>query len=51
MLGFDDHFYVLGFPCDQFGGQEPGDEATIDVRLFELLHLLHRFHLHCDSHR
>jgi glutathione peroxidase len=20
---------VLGFPCDQFGGQEPGDEATI----------------------
>jgi glutathione peroxidase len=22
-------FSVLGFPCDQFGGQEPGDEATI----------------------
>ncbi|HYP46355.1 MAG TPA: glutathione peroxidase [Propionibacteriaceae bacterium] len=21
---------VLGFPCDQFGHQEPGDEATID---------------------
>jgi glutathione peroxidase len=21
---------VLGFPCDQFGGQEPGDEAEID---------------------
>jgi glutathione peroxidase len=20
---------VLGFPCDQFGGQEPGDEAAI----------------------
>lgn len=20
---------VVGFPCDQFGGQEPGDEATI----------------------
>lgn len=20
---------VLGFPCNQFGGQEPGDEATI----------------------
>src|ERR1700753_1569265 len=20
---------VLGFPCDQFGHQEPGDEATI----------------------
>jgi len=30
VLGFDDHFYVLGFPCNQFGGQEPGDEATID---------------------
>ncbi len=24
-LGFE----VLGFPCDQFGGQEPGDEAQI----------------------
>jgi glutathione peroxidase len=22
-------FVVLGFPCDQFGGQEPGDEAEI----------------------
>ena len=22
-------FAVLGFPCDQFGHQEPGDEATI----------------------
>jgi glutathione peroxidase len=22
-------FTVLGFPCDQFGGQEPGDEAEI----------------------
>ena len=22
-------FAVLGFPCDQFGGQEPGDEAAI----------------------
>jgi glutathione peroxidase len=22
-------FAVLGFPCDQFGGQEPGDEAEI----------------------
>ncbi|AKC85466.1 glutathione peroxidase [Pseudoxanthomonas suwonensis] len=22
-------FAVLGFPCDQFGQQEPGDEATI----------------------
>jgi glutathione peroxidase len=21
---------VLGFPCDQFGNQEPGDEAAID---------------------
>jgi len=30
VLGFDDHFHVLGFPCNQFGGQEPGDEAIID---------------------
>ena len=22
-------FAVLGFPCNQFGGQEPGDEAAI----------------------
>lgn len=22
-------FFGLGFPCDQFGHQEPGDEATI----------------------
>jgi len=22
-------FVVLGFPCNQFGGQEPGDEASI----------------------
>jgi glutathione peroxidase len=25
----DRGFAVLGFPCDQFGHQEPGDEATI----------------------
>jgi glutathione peroxidase len=25
----DDGFSVLGFPCDQFGHQEPGDEAEI----------------------
>ena len=25
----DREFVVLGFPCDQFGGQEPGDEAEI----------------------
>jgi glutathione peroxidase len=24
-----DGFTVLGFPCDQFGGQEPGDEDQI----------------------
>ena len=30
VLGFDDHFHVLGFPCNQFGGQEPGDEVVID---------------------
>ena len=25
----DDGLAVLGFPCDQFGHQEPGDEAAI----------------------
>ena len=25
----DSGFVVLGFPCDQFGNQEPGDEAEI----------------------
>lgn len=25
----DKGFAILGFPCDQFGGQEPGDAATI----------------------
>lgn len=25
----DRGFSVLGFPCDQFGGQEPGEEAEI----------------------
>ena len=25
----DQGFVVLGFPCDQFGNQEPGDEAEI----------------------
>ena len=25
----DEEFSVLGFPCDQFGHQEPGDEAEI----------------------
>jgi len=25
----DGGLVVLGFPCDQFGGQEPGDEAAI----------------------
>jgi len=25
----DQGFVVLGFPCDQFGGQEPGDEEEI----------------------
>jgi glutathione peroxidase len=25
----EDGFAVLGFPCDQFGHQEPGDEAEI----------------------
>ncbi len=26
----DDGLVVLGFPCDQFGHQEPGDEAEIE---------------------
>ncbi len=25
----DDGFVILGFPCNQFGAQEPGDEAEI----------------------
>ncbi len=25
----DEGFVVLGFPCDQFGGQEPGNDANI----------------------
>ena len=29
-MGNDDHFLVLGFPCNQFGQQEPDDEAAID---------------------
>ena len=27
----DRGFTVLGFPCNQFGGQEPGDEAEIQA--------------------
>ena len=30
ILGNDDHFLVLGFPCNQFGQQEPDDNAAID---------------------
>ncbi len=26
----DDGFTILGFPCDQFGHQEPGDETAIE---------------------
>ena len=29
-LGHDDHFTVLGFPCNQFGKQEPDPEETIE---------------------
>ena len=29
-LGYDDHFTVLGFPCNQFGKQEPDPEETIE---------------------
>lgn len=32
----DRGFAVLGFPCDQFGHQEPGDEA--EIRTFCSLH-------------
>lgn len=27
----DDGLVVLGFPCDQFGGQEPGDNSAIET--------------------
>ena len=27
----DQGFVVLGFPCDQFGGQEPGTNAEIEA--------------------
>lgn len=33
ILGNDDFFSVLGFPCNQFGEQEPEDEAAIDVSI------------------
>lgn len=26
----DDKFEVIGFPCDQFGGQEPGSDSEIE---------------------
>ena len=29
----DQGLVVLGFPCDQFGHQEPGDENEINLRL------------------
>ena len=29
-LGYNDHFTVLGFPCNQFGKQEPDPEETIE---------------------
>ena len=31
ILGQDDHFIVLGFPCNQFGAQEPGSNQDILV--------------------
>jgi len=33
-LGKDDLFMVAGFPCDQFGNQEPGSNEEISVRFF-----------------
>lgn len=32
ILGHDDHFIILGFPCNQFGAQEPGSNKEIIVR-------------------
>ena len=29
-LGEDDHFTILGFPCNQFGNQEPNKEMAIE---------------------
>ena len=34
-LGQDDYFTILGFPCNQFGGQEPHDEKVIEKLLKE----------------
>jgi glutathione peroxidase-family protein len=33
VLGDGDHFSVLAFPCNQFGGQEPENESTIAVKI------------------
>ncbi|MFN0031690.1 MAG: glutathione peroxidase [Flavobacteriales bacterium] len=27
---YKDKLVIIGFPCNQFGGQEPGDEATVE---------------------
>ena len=39
----DRGFTVLGFPCNQFGGQEPGSEKEIaefcSVRFLSLIHI------------
>jgi glutathione peroxidase-family protein len=32
VLGRDDRFVVLAFPCNQFGAQEPGTNQEIQVR-------------------
>jgi glutathione peroxidase-family protein len=31
ILGHDDHFTILAFPCNQFGAQEPGTNEEILV--------------------
>ena len=31
VLGQDDHFIILAFPCNQFGAQEPGSDKEILV--------------------
>ena len=36
---------ILGFPCNQFGGQEPGTEQEIKVRLFFIQVVVAVYHI------
>ncbi len=40
ILGKDDLFIVAGFPCDQFGNQEPGSNDEISVSKFTMMILM-----------